>query len=447
MKKLFSTVMGIVMIWCCSFAHTDAFAQDAARCVVKGAALSLSGDIGVEFFVDTDLSQIARFELDGPNGKQTVSAQDAQTVTEGDSKGLCRLSYAVDATQADEQVTLSAVGKNGGCELYKQDGKTRFDGDKATYSVRRYIDTVKADGSARKGLRALVSALDVYTKYAYAQFNGGDPKLDNMIPQLGANAIEKYKFVQEGELPQGVTVKGITLLVDTKTAFRIYFDGKPEDAVMDGKPVTAQHNEQGWYIELADIGADELSKSFTAKVGGCSMTFSALSYTYSVLASEKSKSSIHKLARAIYAYSMAADNYAVLLKDGSLIDSIELTDTDGKGVRYSFSYGGETFRTEFSVNPYNGKENWRIYNSYKIRSRIDMIIICQALIDLHKVHGRDMVSYRTAQDMADEWEIHNAAYDILPVSTYKDRAADVDLDPDDQGRTFAEFIQKIMNGG
>ena len=71
-----------------------------------------------------------------------------------------------------------------------------------------------------------------------------------------------------------------------------------------------------------------------------------------------------------------------------------------------------------------------------------MKIICQALIDVHPVHGKDLSSYRTADDMAYEWEQHNIAYKYLPDdSSWKGSAGNVDLDPYDQGRSFEEIYE------
>lgn len=115
---------------------------------------------------------------------------------------------------------------------------------------------------------------------------------------------------------------------------------------------------------------------------------------------------------------------------------IALTDTDGKGVNYTFIYDGETFTAVYKP------DSWRIYDSYKITSEADITIICQALIDVHQVHGKDLVSFRTADDMAYEWLVHNTAYELLPDGNdLKAHAKDVDLDPKDQGRTLEEIYK------
>ena len=115
---------------------------------------------------------------------------------------------------------------------------------------------------------------------------------------------------------------------------------------------------------------------------------------------------------------------------------IGLTNYDGMGAKYFFTYKGQEFRTLYQ------NDCWTIYDSYKITNKKDMEIICQALIDIHPVHGKDLSSYRTAEDMAYEWEQHNIAYKYLPDdSTWKESAGNVDLDPYDQGRSFEEIYE------
>ena len=104
------------------------------------------------------------------------------------------------------------------------------------------------------------------------------------------------------------------------------------------------------------------------------------------------------------------------------------------GQSYAFTYADE----EFSV--YYEPDTWKIYDSYKIEDHDDLVTICQALLDEHPIHGIDLQSYRTAEDMAFEWEQHNLAYRLLPnSSSWKESAKNVDLDPDDQGKTFAQM--------
>ncbi len=115
---------------------------------------------------------------------------------------------------------------------------------------------------------------------------------------------------------------------------------------------------------------------------------------------------------------------------------INLRDADGNDKNYLFTYDGEDFSVVYTT------DNWKVYDSYKINSTEDMTIICEALISVHQIHGSDMKSYRTAEDMAYEWLQHNIAYQFLPdESPWKVHAQNVDLDPKDQGKSFSEIYE------
>ncbi|SFP73825.1 hypothetical protein SAMN04487928_10745 [Butyrivibrio proteoclasticus] len=134
----------------------------------------------------------------------------------------------------------------------------------------------------------------------------------------------------------------------------------------------------------------------------------------------------------------SSDVAATETKSGILSDpsDINLRDTYGNGKNYVFTYGNEEFSAVYTT------DNWRIYDSYKINNTEDITIICEALIRVHQIHGSDMESYRTAEDMAYEWLQHNIAYQILSDdSSWKVHAQNVDLDPKDQGKSISEIYE------
>ena len=120
----------------------------------------------------------------------------------------------------------------------------------------------------------------------------------------------------------------------------------------------------------------------------------------------------------------------------SSVEDIGLHAVDETGKNYAFSYHQEEFSARYTP------DNWKIFDSYKITDTDDIVIICQALSEAHPVHGRDMESFRTPEDMAFEWLQHNIAYAFLPDdSPWKRSAKDVDLNPADQGKTFEEMYE------
>lgn len=120
-------------------------------------------------------------------------------------------------------------------------------------------------------------------------------------------------------------------------------------------------------------------------------------------------------------------------------DEIWLFDTDGSGSHYIFTYDGREFGAVYTP------DNWKIIDSYRIVNLKDITIICKALSDTHPIHGADMKSYRTPEDMAYEWQQHNRAYAVLPEdSEWRAHAKDVDLDPEDQGKdVYSLYTSRI----
>ncbi len=115
-------------------------------------------------------------------------------------------------------------------------------------------------------------------------------------------------------------------------------------------------------------------------------------------------------------------------------EDIALTAQDDQGKNYTFTYDNKEYTAIHTT------DHWKIKNSYDINIEADMYIICQALIDLHQIHGKDMVSYRTADDMVYEWEVHNLAYAMISDDDpMKSHVRDVDFDPQDQGCNYEEI--------
>ncbi len=117
-------------------------------------------------------------------------------------------------------------------------------------------------------------------------------------------------------------------------------------------------------------------------------------------------------------------------------EDINLQDVDGKETNYKFTYKGKIYSAKYT------KDNWHIVDSYEITNKKDIEIICKALIDIHPIHGRDMISYRTVEDLAYEWNEHNIAYMVLPENNiWKKNTKDVDLNPEDQNKSLQEMYE------
>lgn len=120
-------------------------------------------------------------------------------------------------------------------------------------------------------------------------------------------------------------------------------------------------------------------------------------------------------------------------------DDLGFKNVDSIGSKYEFTYGGEVFTAIYTP------DNWKIIDSYKIEKESDILLVCKILVAEHPVHGKDMISYRTPDDMSIEWQQHNLAYKLLPSDhKWKNNAKDVDLDPKDQGKSLSEMFLSRM---
>jgi hypothetical protein len=118
---------------------------------------------------------------------------------------------------------------------------------------------------------------------------------------------------------------------------------------------------------------------------------------------------------------------------------IALYPVDDTGASYALEYG------DLVLEVYYQPDVWSVYESYRVTDHDDLVAICQMLIDEHPIHGSDYESYRTAEDMAYEWEQHNYAYELLPAdSLWRESVSNVDLDPEDQGKSLRELYKDRM---
>ena len=129
-------------------------------------------------------------------------------------------------------------------------------------------------------------------------------------------------------------------------------------------------------------------------------------------------------------------NYEVNEKETEKYNPV-IINLNNDNTNYMFNYNNEEFFATYTL------DNWHINDSYKIADIDDIEAICNALIEIHPIHGDDLVSFRTAKDMASEWTKHNLLYMILPdESNWKNSAKDVDLDPYDQNKSLSEMYKQ-----
>lgn len=264
---------------------------------IKSVSISLNGDVALNFYVKTAVGAKVFFTFEG-------NKTEATEYTEG---GEYRIySYAVAAKDYDKKVTIS-IGEN--------------DDVSQSISVKDYIDAAKNkfDGE----LKNLIDALDVYCYSAKKYFGG--VTVDEVV--AADDDISSYPIEKSGTLPSGITLNGISLLLESTVTIRLYMSGNVGGTVFktDGETATVMPVTDGsYYIEKTNIAAKDLDKGYVFSAGSdFRLTISVFGYVNKAMGTEGDN--FDNLLRALYNYGVAANAY--FPDDDNLNEITDMADT------------------------------------------------------------------------------------------------------------------------
>lgn len=288
--------------------------------VVKGISLTLEGEIGLNYYVQLEDALVDQDILDvfvkkGTDVSTAETIYKTDKVTSGNYAGCYKITCPLNAAETEVDTSLyiydNKLQKK--ITLYNSEGD-RYSGNTAVYSVQDYIDKVTEITTDEKLIK-LADTLDVYGKYSNYNFNSDteDPGLDSKLPDINAEDLSEYQFKKSGDVPEGVTLTGATLMLTSKTSLRIYIETKNIDsvtAVFDGNTLNAVNKADTnyYYYQISEISAQDLDTEYTVKIGDCEIKLSALTYAYSALKNSKNEKLV-KTVKALYAYNLAANEY------------------------------------------------------------------------------------------------------------------------------------------
>ena len=266
---------------------------------LDGYSLSLDGNIGVNFFMELDKSVIAdenaymKFRL--PNGKTSVVlVGDAKQQTVSGTTYYI-FSCEVAAKEMNETITAQIITSDKKGEIYE-------------YSVADYIQYIRDNPTEfdEKTL-SLVNAMAGYGDYAKAYFNNENLDANTEMDAVTADTLASFDKQISGDLPEGITYYGSSLLLESNTTMRHYFK------VAEGTDVSALSfsGSKGncYYIDIPNISAEKLGTIQNVTIGNCTISYSPMSYAYAVLSSKNTSESLKNLVKSLYLYEQAAEAY------------------------------------------------------------------------------------------------------------------------------------------
>lgn len=293
--------------------------------IFAGYSLSLSGDIGVNFYLDLPDEALAQgvridFAWNGKTDSVTFDSNSTAETREGVA-GLYKATCNVCAAEMNDAVTACVtVGESPGPV------------ETVSRKVRDYTDYILAnkDGKYSDKLIMLVKSMLNYGANAQTQFEHNTDALanagvgyplnslnDNEINGI-AGAVPEKDSIRALLADKGIAYHGYSLILNTKTTLRFYFKKDGADytqlALLNSAGANVgtvqEQNTDDCYIEVGDIPAFGLGDCYELKFGDTTLgSFSALSYVKDVLQNNNGAQPITDTVTALYRYHEAAAAY------------------------------------------------------------------------------------------------------------------------------------------
>ena len=266
---------------------------DGIGAKLAGYSLSLTGNIGVNFYMELSNKIIAdkdaymQFTL--PNGTITkVLVSEAQTnTTINAEKTYYRFPCEVASYEMTRDIKAQMFDGNGNC------------GKKYTYTVRDYAQYIIENGSLYvEAIPFVLTMLDYgacsqkYFKVAVDDLANKELNPSNDISGMDSDYMDDFaaKKAEDDVLGQ---FAGFSMVLKSETTLNIFYEPKEGIDVskltfsVDGKEITPVKRGQYYILSLENIRANELenSKTFTVTDGTNTLSgdYCAMMYCYQVL--------------------------------------------------------------------------------------------------------------------------------------------------------------------
>ena len=266
---------------------------DGIGAKLAGYSLSLTGNIGVNFYMELSNKIIAdkdaymQFTL--PNGTVTkVPVSEAQTnTTINAEKTYYRFPCEVASYEMTQDIKAQMFDGNGNC------------GKEYTYTVRDYAQYIIENGSLYvEAIPFVVTMLDYgacsqkYFKVAVDDLANKESNPSNDISGMDSDYMDDFAANKAENKVLG-QFAGLSMVLKSETTLNLFYEPKEGIDVskltfsVDGKEITPVKRGQYYILSLENIRANELgnSKTFTVTDGTNTLSgeYCAMMYCYQVL--------------------------------------------------------------------------------------------------------------------------------------------------------------------
>ena len=243
----------------------------------------------------------------------TLLVREAQLA---DDKGGYKFSIPLAAKEAGDDITARVYdGQDSVIAICGNNRDTDYTETGVQYSLMKYFDWLEYNGEGSE--QAMGRAARDYCTAAmiYFNYNAEGLTVSSAVDAVTADTLSGYVAGREGTLPTGVTVRGISAMLESDNTVRIYLGFRGVDPssltyAIDGNPAELHRRSDGkCYLAMdAGVWSNRLQDVHTYSVsdGENTYTISASVLTYARSCVIKTNEKEINLGKTLYLYNNAA---------------------------------------------------------------------------------------------------------------------------------------------
>ncbi|MBE6737506.1 MAG: hypothetical protein E7566_02475 [Ruminococcaceae bacterium] len=283
--------------------HFSVYVVAAPVAEATGYSLTLTGNIGVNFFMNLSSTALA-----DENAKVVFSyADNTMEVPLGEGEYTnngYRFTCEVPAKDMSSEITCKVVTSTQESQEFK-------------YSVKEYAEYILANSDTYWNEYDIVRSMLNYGAAAQEYFGYNTDTLANESLSEDDKAVDEIDFYDYAfnitEEDENVTYYGTALSLKSEVAILHYFiidksvDVSTLDVLVNGKDAELEKNGNLYVLKITDIPAQDIYDAYEVNVGDVTLEYSVASYGY--MAQWLEKTEIIKLMNSLGTYSQYAQWY------------------------------------------------------------------------------------------------------------------------------------------
>ena len=310
--------------------NEEAVIVEKDEVIIKGVTGSFNDRIKLNYYLRIPASLRA-----DPNAKVVIKSEENtdRTVTlpvseaeeYDDEKGGYKFSIELAAKEASDTITAKVYdGNDNEVTLIGGGSGTDYTKTGAQYTLMKYFEWLEKEGrdaeekAVGAAARDYCAAAQIYFKY-----HADNLSVSSAVDAVTEETLSSYIADREGTLPAGVSIAGISAMLESDNTLRLYFDFKDVEPsslkfAIDGTETVLKERSDGRrYIALdAGVYSDRLQDTHTYTVSddtnSYTITASVLTYARSCAIKEGKADEVEKteiirnLGKTLYLYNQAA---------------------------------------------------------------------------------------------------------------------------------------------